>query len=67
MRVFVRIALESCLIAGAAVLIAALHYALRRALKSQRERRRSERSFENYPFSRREQFRRPFFLSRIDD
>lgn len=67
MRVFVRIALESFLVAGAAVCIAGLQYAVRCALKSQRERRRSERGFESYALGRKEQFRRPFFLSRIDD
>jgi hypothetical protein len=67
MRVFVRIALEGCLVAGAAAFIVGLKYALRRALKSQRERPRLESGFENYAPGRKEQFRRPFFLSRIDD
>ena len=67
MPVFVRIALESCLVAGAAVLIAALQCALQRALKSRHERPCSESDFESYALGRKEQFRRPFFLSRIDD
>lgn len=67
MRVFVRIALEGCLVAGAAAFIAGLQYALRRARKSQREQPRSESDFENYARGRKERFRRPFFLSRIDD
>ena len=67
MRIFVRIALESCLVAGAAIFLAAVQYTLERALKSRRERRLSKSGFETHTLGRREMFRRPFFVSRIDD
>ena len=67
MRVFVRIALESCLVAGAAIFLAAVQYTLQRALKSRRERLLSKSGSETYTRGPKEIFRRPFSVSRIDD